>query len=183
MTRPLRTARLALRAYTQDDAGAVRDIYSLARVQRYLGEGTQRVRSLEQARRKIDGWNRAYGPDPLLGVWAITERGGVVGTLLLKPLPDSGTGELRDVEIGWHLHPQRWGCGYASEAARAVLDHGFTGGLERVVAVTHPANTASRSVCRRLGMRYLGRSGAYYDTECELFDCGAPQWRREAGVE
>lgn len=175
MTRPLHTARLALRAYTDDDAAAVRAVYCLASVQRYLGDGTRRVRTLHVARGKIAGWNRDYGSDPVLGVWAATEGSGVVvGTVLLKPIPDSGTGALRDVEIGWHLHPRYWGRGYATEAARAVLEHGFAGGLERVVAVTHPANTASQAVCRRLGMRHLGPTNVYYDVACELFERCAP---------
>ena len=174
MTRPLRTPRLALRAHTAGDAAAVHAIYSLACVQRYLGDGTRRVRSLAEARAKIAGWNRDHGPDPVLGVWAATEEGVVVGTVLLKPIPDSGTGALRDVEIGWHLHPGYWGRGYATEAARAVLEHGFAGGLERIVAVTHPANTASQAVCRRLEMRHTGLSNAYYDAVCELFERRAP---------
>jgi RimJ/RimL family protein N-acetyltransferase len=57
-------------------------------------------------------------------------------------------------EIGWTMHPDFVGRGYASEAARAVLAIAFeTIGLHRVVADLDPRNAASIALCRRLGMR------------------------------
>lgn len=98
-----------------------------------------------------------------------------VGSILLKSIPASGTGEPSgDIEIGWHLHPDQWGHGYATEAASAVLAAGFSSGLDRVVAVTRTANTASQAVCARLGMTHLGLSDEYYDVTCELFEILRP---------
>ena len=76
----------------------------------------------------------------------------VAGTVLFKPLPN-GVGE---VEVGWHLHPDSWGHGYATEAARAVIQRGFEAGLPEVYAVVRPGNEASLAVCRRLGMAAAG---------------------------
>lgn len=57
-------------------------------------------------------------------------------------------------EIGWTMHPDFTGQGYASEAAAAVLDLAFdTLGLHRVVAELDVRNDASVALCRRLGMR------------------------------
>jgi RimJ/RimL family protein N-acetyltransferase len=57
-------------------------------------------------------------------------------------------------EIGWSLHPDFAGLGYASEAARAVLDIAFrTLRLHRVYAELDPRNAASIALCKRLGMR------------------------------
>jgi len=62
--------------------------------------------------------------------------------------------ENESAEIGWTLHPDHFGQGYASEAASAVLDLAFDViGLHRVVAKLDPRNDASVSLCRRLGMR------------------------------
>jgi RimJ/RimL family protein N-acetyltransferase len=97
----------------------------------------------------------------------------LVGNLLLKPVPLSAgesSGGPNDVEIGWHLHPDAWGQGYATEAAQAVLHDGFGRGLAKVLAVTDPDNHASQAVCRRLGMTALGRTTKYYDTVNELFE-------------
>lgn len=175
MTLPLRTPRLELRAYTADDAAFVRDLYARAEVQRYLGDGTRRVTTIAQAEEKILGWDDGYAREPVLGVWAIVDPvGSLAGSLLLKPIPDSGADTATDVEVGWHLHPRAWGRGYATEAARAVLAHAFGRGLDRVVAVTHPANRASQAVCTRLGMTHRGLSRAYYDVECALFELRAP---------
>jgi RimJ/RimL family protein N-acetyltransferase len=100
-----------------------------------------------------------------------------VGTLLLKSIPASGTALQQasgDTEIGWHFHPDYWGKGYATEAASAVLAHGFSEGLDLVVAVTAPENLASQKVCTRLGMKHRGTTDRYYDATCELFVAGNP---------
>ena len=57
------------------------------------------------------------------------------------------------VEVGWRLATEHWGRGYATEAARRWLEHGFGPmALPEIVAFTVPANTASRAVMQRLGM-------------------------------
>jgi RimJ/RimL family protein N-acetyltransferase len=62
---------------------------------------------------------------------------------------------LGAVEVRWRLARAHWGHGYATEAARAALDDGFTRlGLDEVVAVTVPANARSRAVMERLGMTH-----------------------------
>jgi RimJ/RimL family protein N-acetyltransferase len=56
-------------------------------------------------------------------------------------------------EIGWRLARAAWGAGYATEAARAVVDHAFDElDLEELVSVTVPANARSRAVMERIGM-------------------------------
>lgn len=57
------------------------------------------------------------------------------------------------VEIGWRLARAHWGNGYATEAGRIALAHGFeTLALDEIVAFVLPANARSRAVCERLGM-------------------------------
>ncbi|HEY1529448.1 MAG TPA: GNAT family protein, partial [Galbitalea sp.] len=57
-------------------------------------------------------------------------------------------------EIGWTLHPDFQGRGYAAEAAGAVLELAFRRiRLHRVVAELDPRNDGSVGLCRRLGMR------------------------------
>lgn len=60
------------------------------------------------------------------------------------------------VEIGWRLARSAWGHGYASEAARAVLDHGFnTLVLNEIVSFTAAGNQRSRAVMERIGMTFV----------------------------
>ena len=57
------------------------------------------------------------------------------------------------VEIGWRLAFPYWSQGYATEAARAAVAHGFGPlGLDEIVSFTVPANLRSRAVMERLGM-------------------------------
>jgi RimJ/RimL family protein N-acetyltransferase len=59
------------------------------------------------------------------------------------------------VEIGWRLARPYWGSGYATEAARAVIEDGFYRlGVAEIVAFTVPANQRSRRVMERLGMNH-----------------------------
>lgn len=57
------------------------------------------------------------------------------------------------VEIGWRLDKKYWGNGYATEAAKAVLDFAFTElGLKEVLSFTPVANLRSRALMERLDM-------------------------------
>ena len=59
------------------------------------------------------------------------------------------------VEIGWRLAVEHWGCGYATEGARAVLAFGFeTLGLGEIVSFTVRGNLRSRRVMERIGMTH-----------------------------
>jgi len=59
------------------------------------------------------------------------------------------------VEIGWRLVAECWGQGFASEGARAVLDHAFgPHRLPEVVSMTATCNLRSRRVMERIGMRH-----------------------------
>ncbi|MEA2429264.1 MAG: [ribosomal protein S5]-alanine N-acetyltransferase [Thermoleophilaceae bacterium] len=102
-------------------------------------------------------------------MWAVLERatGEIVGDTGLQML-EGGP----DVEVGWRMAPDRRGRGYAPEAARAALAAGFGElGLARIVAVTDPANTASRRVMEKLGMTLAG-PGRHYGRETVLYETG-----------
>jgi RimJ/RimL family protein N-acetyltransferase len=170
--RTITSDRLQLRPWRDDDADFLLDLESRWEVVRFLGAHPTTSNTYEDALASIA--RRCAVDDPIHGVWVITTAadGRRVGNLLLKPIPLS-IGEPSDgpsdVEIGWHLHPDDWGRGYATEAAAAVLDDAFSGGLAKVLAVTDPDNHPSQAVCRRLGMTHVGRTTRYYDTSNELF--------------
>jgi RimJ/RimL family protein N-acetyltransferase len=174
--RQLTTERLVIRPWHATDRDFVYDVYSRWEVQQYLGRDPQVMASPDAA----DAWiaRTIARDDDVLGISAVTraDDGRPLGTMLLKPIPWSegaSQGRPEDIEIGWHFHPDAWGNGYASEAATAVLAHGFTAGLSVIVAVTYPDNFASQQVARRVGMTYQGPSDRYYDMTCELFTAHA----------
>ncbi|QND50931.1 GNAT family N-acetyltransferase [Phyllobacterium sp. 628] len=90
---------------------------------------------------------------PGLGYWSIFAKAQpelFLGWVLL--IPDNAIGP--DIEIGWRLNRHAWGKGYATEAARPLVDHAFLFlGIERVVASIHPDNAASIHVAKKIGLR------------------------------
>jgi len=179
----LPTERLTIRDWTPEDAPAALDITSRVEVMKWLGDGPPQLSAdLEEARERIERWRSRE--DPPLGYWAIEVADGgplhgrVIGSVLLVALPN-GDGE---VEIGWHLHPDAWGRGYASEAARAVLQRGFEGGLEEIHAVTHLGNEPSQAVCRRIGMEHRGVTHQWYVEPSEHFVATRVPWSRDHGL-
>jgi RimJ/RimL family protein N-acetyltransferase len=79
---------------------------------------------------------------------------------------------LDDVDIGFAFLEAARGHGYASEAARAVLDYGLDEiGLGRIVAITTIDNDASSRVLEKLGMRFVGTMRLAADsTELKLYE-------------
>ena len=68
------------------------------------------------------------------------------------------TGYAQQAELGYELHPDYWGHGYATEAALSLLAFGFqTLPLQRIWAQCIAEHTASARVLERLGMRYTQR--------------------------
>ena len=61
------------------------------------------------------------------------------------------------VEIGWRLKRDAWGQGYATEAARACLDYGFSQlGMQKIYSWTALSNTPSERVMQKIGMERVG---------------------------
>jgi RimJ/RimL family protein N-acetyltransferase len=148
---PLETERLVLRPYDEDDVDAFHAVRSQPEVVRYLYEEPL---TFEQARDKVT---------MLIGSRALeSEDDWLSATIRLR---DSGTyiGDVafhwvsvrdRTGEVGFVLDPAHQGHGYATEAARAIVDWGFgTFGLHRIIGRTEARNAASARVLEKLGMR------------------------------
>ncbi|MFG3053140.1 GNAT family N-acetyltransferase [Kitasatospora sp. NPDC048239] len=165
------TERLTARLWEERDEQRAYEIYSRWEVMRWLGARPRALESPAEVPAMIARW-RERSADPRYGVWALERRdnGVVVGSVLLVPLPD-GDGRTEDgrVEVGWHLHPDSWGHGFATEAARGALAKGFADGLTGIHAVLRPDNGPSAAVCRRLDMAPLGRTDRWYGVELDVF--------------
>ncbi len=84
------------------------------------------------------------------GWWLIFQQqtGRLIGDIMLQPL--QGT---REIELGYHLLPDQWGNGYATEAAHRLVQYGFERlALPRICAVVLPNNHRSLRVVHKLGM-------------------------------
>ncbi|WP_189112506.1 GNAT family N-acetyltransferase [Pilimelia terevasa] len=171
----LSTARLRLREWADRDAARCLDLYRRDEVVRWIGGAARAVTDLDQARARIAEYQQrnAAAADPC-GIWAAAdpETDVVRGCVLLKVLPRTDGAVGPDIEVGWHLHPDSWGRGYATELGRWALDRAFAAGLPEVYAVVFPDNAASVAVARRLGMRAEGTTDRWYGETLAVFRLG-----------
>src|SRR5579859_1164212 len=146
MDHVLRTERLVLRPVTAGDHAVLRAHWAAPDVRRFLFDGA--TLSAAEITETIEDSARNFGRNGY-GLWLVHEDGGtdLMGTAGLRPLEDLG------LEIFYSLAPGSWGKGYATEAARAVLDYALGPlGLPEVLAEVDEGNTASIAVIERLGM-------------------------------
>ena len=148
----LSTARLLLRPLRKEDASALLDIFSDAKVMRYWS--TKPWESIEQAHAMI-GRNleaMAAGEQLRLGLER-NEDGALIGTCTLFSISE----QCRRAEIGYVLASHAWGKAFMDEALRSLLNYGFTDmRLNRVEADIDPRNEASARTLERLGFTKEG---------------------------
>ena len=147
--RELRTTRTLLRQRQDDDLEAWAAMNADPEVRRHFPAVLTRDESLAEA-----GRARASLARRGWGAWALEVPGvmpfaGFVGLIV----PAWEAPFTPAVEIGWRLPRAAWGHGYASEAAAAAAAFAFEAlRLDELVAITVPANQASRRVMSRIGM-------------------------------
>ena len=142
----LTTERLVLRPVTVRDHAALLAHWTLPDVRRFLFDGAppcaaEVTETIEESVRNFA--TAGYG------VWLIEAPGqpGFIGTAGLRALEELG------LEIFYSLAPGSWGHGFATEAARAVVEHALGPlGLPEVLAEVDEGNAASVAVITRLGM-------------------------------
>jgi ribosomal-protein-alanine N-acetyltransferase len=142
----LTTERLVLRPVTLRDRAVLLAHWTAPDVRLFLFDGA--IMSAEEVTEAIEDSARDFAGSGY-GVWLIQEQGQaeLVGTAGLRPLEDIG------LEIFYSLAPGAWGKGYATEAARAVVEAALGPlGLPEVLAEVDEGNTASVAVVKRLGM-------------------------------
>ncbi|MEM8851112.1 MAG: GNAT family N-acetyltransferase [Pseudomonadota bacterium] len=154
MPRVLTTDRLILRGTLRDDAGLIDTLLSDADVRRFLGGPVP----LAQRAGRVAEYLRAGAEET---VWIVQTKapGRAIGLVSLSEHHDGP-----DTELSYQFHPDTWDQGYATEAARKLLDFALEDlGHDRIIAETQVANAASRRLLARLGMaevRRLTRFGA-----------------------
>lgn len=144
----IETKRLRLRLWRAADRDAFAALNADPEVSRDLGGPLSRAASEAKLDRYVAAFER-HG----FGRWAIESRDGeFLGYAgVMQSQQDHPLG--RHHEIGWRLKRSAWGRGYASEAARAALDHAFArAGLIEVLSYTAPDNLRSQAVMDRLNL-------------------------------
>ena len=166
---PVRTARLTLRPATPADVEATWAFRRLDDVSRWL---TRAPTGIEEYRTRFED------PESLAVTLVIELDGHVIGDLMLEVKDAWAQAEVAhqgrgvQAELGWVLHPDHAGHGYATEAVRELIRLCFEDlGLRRVTAACFADNDASWRLMERVGMRReayavrdaLHRSGEWLD--------------------
>lgn len=169
----LETPRLLLRPPALADFERWAELAADAEVTRYIG-GLQA---------RAVAW-RSFAA--MVGMWSLT---GIAMFSVIEKASGRWVGRLGPwrpegwpgTEVGWSLHRDAWGKGYATEGARAAIDYAFDVlGWDEVIHCIDPANTNSQRVARRLGSTLRGpvRLPAPFEGEpSEVWGQSRAQWR------
>ena len=159
--------RLYLRPTTEEDAALVLAILTAPKALKFIGDRNLhneedareyiRQRALTQLR------ERGYANYTLV----TKETGTKVGVCGLYVRPD-----LELIDLGYALHPNHEGQGYAREASKRIMQAAKERfGQLKLSAITHGENTASIKVLEALGFTHLGqKTVAGYDGPSEYFE-------------
>ncbi len=139
----IETPRLRLRAIAAGDWPAILTYMSDAKVTAFLPEGL-----FDEQRARAFALKHAGKNSEAIAV--VEKAGGqLIGHMPFHPwvMPET-------FEIGWAIAPAHQGKGYATEAARALMDYSFRSlNAHRVVVTCQPENPASWRVAEKLGLR------------------------------
>ncbi len=148
----LETENLILRPFKDDDVDDYFGVLDSPEVRRWL--------HIPESLDRSDAWQQMawfLGQWELRGTghWALEEKksGQFVGRAgLHRPERHDWPG----VEVGWLLHPDYWGRGYATEAGAAAVRYGFEDlQVDKLFSCILPENHRSQAVAKRLGFEFL----------------------------
>ena len=147
----LETNRLMFRRYTMDDLAFVEELVTNENVMKYIGSGVVKDRNyaIQLIERMIEQYNNFddYG----LHVLVHKESGKRIGHAgLVAQIID----DAFEMELGYWIHPDFWGQGYATEAAHSLKQYAEQElELERYVSAIQVGNVASQKIALQNGMK------------------------------
>ena len=148
---PFETARVSLRPIATDDVDLLFELHADREVMRFINGGEPESRGDVEAAVQASIDSR----------WVAFDRGNreFIGWFGLRPSDDEGL----ERELGYRLRRAAWGRGYATEVAKELINVAFDDlGARRLWAQTMAANTRSRRVLARVGLRYVRTFYAFW---------------------
>lgn len=147
------TQRLVLREFRHDDFDAVRDYESHPKTHRFE-KAIPNDDAIRMHLNEIVAWSQENPRSQYCFAITVQPENIVRGQVSVS----LNISDIREWEIGWKVHYDYWGKGYATEAARRVLAFAFHDlQAHRVVAFCNVDNAASVRVMDKLGMLQDGR--------------------------
>jgi RimJ/RimL family protein N-acetyltransferase len=154
---PLQTERLLVRSMTRADLEPYHRLNSDPEVMRFMGRAVWSREESQQVLERVMANSRNH----LLDWVAIADRKApeqMLGMVCLLRLPEAHRAEVGGgpyIEVGWRVLPEHWNRGYATEAAKAVVDYGFNvHSLNEIACIVDAGNGASLRVAQKVGLVY-----------------------------
>jgi RimJ/RimL family protein N-acetyltransferase len=146
----LETPRLWLRRTRADDVDAMLAVFGDPLAMKYFPAPWTRAQVVDGIERRLQR-EREDG----FSLWTVVRKdtSDSIGDCgLMRQVLAEGP----EVEVAYHFRRDQWGNGYATEAARACMKHGFENfGLQRLISLILPANVPSRRVAERNGLKVV----------------------------
>lgn len=173
--------RLQYRMMDAGDAALLLDLDNDPAVMKFINGG--RPTSADEIENIFIPRLNAYrDPGKGWGLWAVNiiDTEDFIGWILVRPMDFFSDGrDDTDLELGWRFTQKSWGFGYATEAARAIMNAFIARGEYRAIsAVADAGNVASIAVMTKLGMRYIKtdiHKDPLGDAECVFYSRPAPK--------
>lgn len=165
----LETARLRLRPWTVDDAVRAAPIFADPATMATYDD--REPWDTARLRREVARWIESQESRGF-SLWAVERRdtGELIGGCGFLDCEDTG-----ELEIHFVIARSQWGQGFATEAARAAVEHGAGPlGLPRIAGVVWPGNAASEAVLRKLGFAFERRI-PFFGAEALLYALTRPE--------
>ncbi|WP_299792099.1 GNAT family N-acetyltransferase [uncultured Shewanella sp.] len=160
------TTRLSFTFMTHNDAGQLFELDQDVEVMRYINGGKKTsmeeihsrfIPRLESYANESEGW----------GLWKVCTRldelengSSFIGWVLVRPMNFfSDAPQYHNLELGWRFKRLAWGKGYATEAAKAVMETVCAPEkINTVSAIAIEDNTSSINVMKKLGMTFVKKA-------------------------
>jgi RimJ/RimL family protein N-acetyltransferase len=171
------TDRLLLRVPAAHDADAVAQAMADEEVMRFIGLGE--TSTFAESLAHVESMRRAWSEDGF-GAFIVVRKAdavtlGHVGLFAWDPTSwrpgiRKEIGDDAEIELGWMLTRDVWGCGYASEAAAGVRDWALREVRpRRLISLIHPQNVRSMRVATKIGEHRETAVTTYLGVSTELW--------------
>ena len=152
------SARLSFQLVNEQDSEFLYQVDHDPKVMHFINGGI--MTSREDIENKFIPRHNTYkNPDKGWGLWKVTviENQSAIGWVLVRPMSFfSEQPQYHDIELGWRFMQHSWGKGYATEAARHILQAlAENKQYQYFSAIADPDNHASIAVMKKLGMQYI----------------------------
>lgn len=164
----IETERLILRKFTLEDTEDYVEFRSKPELYEHMIDFSTQTREqhIDKLKKLVENYDNKENPSY---VWAVELKEN--HKVIAKTSIEHTYPKHDRIEIGWSLHPDYQGKGYATEFGRAFLDYLFSYDcVHRIHGFIWEGNFASRKLCEKLGFKFEGtnlearkKNGKYYN--------------------